>query len=143
MTAGSPSGPAVSRSTTARTGWCSAPATTSTARGATRSIPRWWSCSRSPTTSGTTTCRCCSGRTPTRPTAGADMGVVLGDNQYGKAQIRLMKVDRDAESHVLHDLNVSVTLAGDLAAPHLDGDHAGRAEERRVGEGADTERAGP
>ena len=53
------------------------------------------------------------------------MGVVLGDNQYGKAQIRLMKVDRDAESHVLHDLNVSVTLAGDLAATHLDGDNAG------------------
>ena len=53
------------------------------------------------------------------------MGVVLGDNQYGKAQIRLMKVDRDAESHELHDLNVSVTLAGDLAATHLDGDNAG------------------
>lgn len=52
------------------------------------------------------------------------MGVVLGDNEYGKAQIRLMKVDRDAESHLLHDLNVSVSLAGDFAATHLDGDNA-------------------
>ncbi|HET6627882.1 MAG TPA: urate oxidase [Nocardioidaceae bacterium] len=51
--------------------------------------------------------------------------VMLGDNQYGKAQIRLMKVDRDAETHVLHDLNVSVTLSGDLAATHLDGDNSG------------------
>ena len=52
------------------------------------------------------------------------MGVVLGENQYGKAQIRLMKVDRDAESHVLHDLNVSVSLAGDFAATHLVGDNS-------------------
>ena len=52
------------------------------------------------------------------------MGVVLGDNQYGKAQIRLMKAARDATSHVLHDLNVSVALAGDLAATHLDGDNS-------------------
>ena len=52
------------------------------------------------------------------------MGVVLGENQYGKAEIRLMKVDRDAESHVLHDLNVSVSLSGDLADTHLDGDNS-------------------
>ncbi len=53
------------------------------------------------------------------------MGTRLGDNQYGKAQIRMMKVDRDAESHVLHDLNVGVALSGDLAAVHLHGDNAG------------------
>jgi urate oxidase len=53
------------------------------------------------------------------------MGVRLGDNQYGKAQIRLMKVDRNAESHVLHDLNVSVALSGDMTAVHLEGDNAG------------------
>ena len=38
----------------------------------------------------------------------------LGENRYGKAQIRLMKVDRDTERHVLHDLNVSISLAGDI-----------------------------
>ena len=49
---------------------------------------------------------------------------VLGDNQYGKAEIRLMKVDRDTPRHVLHDLNVSVALAGDMDAVHLEGDNA-------------------
>jgi urate oxidase len=49
---------------------------------------------------------------------------VLGDNQYGKAEIRLMKLDRDTPRHVLHDLNVSVALAGDMAAVHLAGDNA-------------------
>lgn len=48
----------------------------------------------------------------------------LGDNRYGKAQIRLMKVDRDTERHVLHDLNVSIALAGSMEAVHLRGDNA-------------------
>ncbi len=47
----------------------------------------------------------------------------LGDNQYGKAEIRLMKVDRDRPRHVLHDLTVSVALAGDMEAVHLVGDN--------------------
>src|SRR5680860_560239 len=51
------------------------------------------------------------------------MGVVLVDNEYGKAQIRLMKVDRDAESHLLHDLNVSVSLRDDLTATHMAGEN--------------------
>jgi urate oxidase len=48
----------------------------------------------------------------------------LGPNQYGKAQIRLLKVDREAERHVVHDLNVSVALSGDMEAVHLRGDNA-------------------
>ena len=48
----------------------------------------------------------------------------LGENRYGKAQIRLMKVDRDTERHVLHDLNVSVSLSGEMDAVHLSGDNA-------------------
>lgn len=48
---------------------------------------------------------------------------VLGTNRYGKAGIRLMKVDRDTERHVLHDLTVSVALWGDMAAVHLQGDN--------------------
>jgi urate oxidase len=48
----------------------------------------------------------------------------LGENRYGKAQIRLMKVDRDTERHVLHDLNVSIALSGEMEAVHLTGDNA-------------------
>ncbi len=48
----------------------------------------------------------------------------LGDNQYGKAEIRVMKVDRDRPRHVLHDLTVSVALAGDMGAVHLVGDNS-------------------
>ena len=48
----------------------------------------------------------------------------LGENRYGKAQIRLMKVDRETERHVLHDLNVSIALAGDMEDVHLTGDNA-------------------
>lgn len=51
------------------------------------------------------------------------MGARLGDNQYGKAEIRVMKVDRDRPRHVLHDLTVSVALAGDLDEVHLVGDN--------------------
>ena len=48
----------------------------------------------------------------------------LGENQYGKAEIRVMKVDRDRPRHVLHDLTVGVALAGDMAAVHLAGDNS-------------------
>jgi urate oxidase len=48
----------------------------------------------------------------------------LGENRYGKAEIRLMKVDRDTERHVLHDLSVSISLSGDMEEVHLSGDNA-------------------
>jgi urate oxidase len=47
----------------------------------------------------------------------------LGENRYGKAQIRLMKVDRATGRHVLHDLNVSIALSGDMEDVHLTGDN--------------------
>jgi urate oxidase len=53
------------------------------------------------------------------------MAIVLGDNQYGKAETRLVRVVRDGPRHELRDLNVTTTLAGDLAATHLTGDNAG------------------
>ena len=49
------------------------------------------------------------------------MAIVLGDNQYGKAEVRLVRVDRDGERHGVTDLNVSVALSGDLADTHLTG----------------------
>jgi len=53
------------------------------------------------------------------------MGIVLAGNQYGKAETRLVRVTRDGDRHAVKDLNVSVTLAGDLAATHLTGDNSG------------------
>lgn len=53
-----------------------------------------------------------------------DRRAVLGSNRYGKAEIRLVKVDRQTERHVLHDLTVSVALWGDMDAVHLHGDNA-------------------
>ncbi|HZN74248.1 MAG TPA: urate oxidase [Micromonosporaceae bacterium] len=53
------------------------------------------------------------------------MAIVLGDNRYGKAETRLVRVVRDGARHELRDLTVSVALAGDLAASHTDGDNSG------------------
>ena len=53
------------------------------------------------------------------------MDIRLGDNQYGKAETRLVRVDRGGDRHRVTDLNVSTALAGDLAATHLTGDNAG------------------
>jgi urate oxidase len=52
------------------------------------------------------------------------MAIVLGDNQYGKAEIRLLHVSRDRGTHEIRDLNVTVTLSGELAAAHLTGDNS-------------------
>jgi len=51
--------------------------------------------------------------------------VVLSQAQYGKAEVRLMHVDRAAPRHEITDLNVTVTLAGDMAATYLTGDNTG------------------
>lgn len=53
------------------------------------------------------------------------MGIILGPNQYGKAETRLVRVDRNTDQHVLHDLTVSVALRGDLTGTHLHGDNSG------------------
>jgi urate oxidase len=52
------------------------------------------------------------------------MAAVLGPHQYGKAEIRLVHVDRSTARHVLRDLNVSTVLRGDFSAAHLRGDNA-------------------
>ncbi|HEY7223753.1 MAG TPA: urate oxidase [Micromonosporaceae bacterium] len=49
---------------------------------------------------------------------------VLGHNSYGKAEVRLLRVDRGSDRDEITDLNVSVALAGDLDATHLTGDNA-------------------
>ncbi len=52
------------------------------------------------------------------------MGIVLGANQYGKAEVRLVHVDRSTPRHVITDFNVTSQLRGDFAAAHLTGDNA-------------------
>jgi urate oxidase len=48
----------------------------------------------------------------------------LGANQYGKSEIRLVKLERGPERHRLRDVTVDVTLHGDFDAVHLSGDNA-------------------
>lgn len=52
------------------------------------------------------------------------MTIVLGDNQYGKAETRLFRVTRTRDRHEIKDLNVSIALAGDFGAAHLSGDNS-------------------
>jgi urate oxidase len=52
------------------------------------------------------------------------MAIVLGSNQYGKAEVRVVAVDRSTPRHSLVDLNVSSSLRGDFAAAHTAGDNA-------------------
>jgi urate oxidase len=52
------------------------------------------------------------------------MAIVLGANQYGKAEVRLLHVSRGDAASVITDLNVSVALSGDLSATHLTGDNS-------------------
>jgi urate oxidase len=52
------------------------------------------------------------------------VGIVLGPNQYGKAETRVVRVTRADGRDEIKDLNVSVTLSGDMAAVHLTGDNA-------------------
>ncbi len=52
------------------------------------------------------------------------MGIVLGANQYGKAEVRLVHVDRSQPQHVITDFNVTSQLRGDFAAAHLSGDNS-------------------
>ncbi len=50
--------------------------------------------------------------------------IVLGPNQYGKAECRLVRVNRDQDAHTVEDLTVTTQLRGDFEACHLDGDNS-------------------
>ncbi|KIH98535.1 urate oxidase [Streptomonospora alba] len=52
------------------------------------------------------------------------MAIRLGRNEYGKAEVRLVHVDRSAAAHRITDLNVSTRLRGDMVAVHTRGDNA-------------------
>ena len=52
------------------------------------------------------------------------MDVVLGANQYGKAEVRMVTLDRTGDEDVVRDLTVGITLSGDLVEVHTTGDNA-------------------
>ncbi|HLL97909.1 MAG TPA: urate oxidase [Rubrobacteraceae bacterium] len=51
--------------------------------------------------------------------------IVLGQSNYGKSGVRLVKVKRGAGRHELWDLDVAVALEGDFEAAHAEGDNTG------------------
>lgn len=51
--------------------------------------------------------------------------IVLGANQYGKAEVRLVRIDRSSPRHEITDLNVTSQLRGDFTAAHTEGDNSG------------------
>jgi len=50
--------------------------------------------------------------------------IILGKNQYGKAENRIVRIYRDSPRHEIRDLNVSTCLRGDFSGAHLTGDQS-------------------
>ena len=51
------------------------------------------------------------------------MPIVLGDNQYGKAETHVVRITKTDGAHDIKDLSVTIALAGDFADTHLTGDN--------------------
>lgn len=58
------------------------------------------------------------------PASPRPRSALLGQNQYGKAETRVVKVTRDGDTHHIRDLNVSVALSGDMDEVHYSGSNA-------------------
>jgi urate oxidase len=52
------------------------------------------------------------------------VNIVLGANQYGKAENRVVRIYRDSPRHEIRDVNVSTSLRGDFTDAHVTGDQA-------------------
>lgn len=52
------------------------------------------------------------------------MPTILGQNQYGKAENRVVRITRNGDTHHIKDLNVSVALSGDMEDVHYSGSNA-------------------
>ncbi|MFZ2178196.1 MAG: urate oxidase [Rhodococcus sp. (in: high G+C Gram-positive bacteria)] len=48
--------------------------------------------------------------------------IVLGENQYGKAEVRIVRIYRDSPRHEIRDVNVSTCLRGDFSPAYQAGD---------------------
>lgn len=49
---------------------------------------------------------------------------VLGQNNYGKTRVRMVKVLRDGKRHDVREIEVAISLEGDFKAIHTDGDNS-------------------
>jgi urate oxidase len=52
------------------------------------------------------------------------MGIVLGADQYGKAENRVVRIYRDTDRHEIRDVTVTTTLRGTFADAYLHGDQS-------------------
>ncbi|MFI2213174.1 factor-independent urate hydroxylase [Streptomyces sp. NPDC020141] len=52
------------------------------------------------------------------------MTTILGQNQYGKAENRVVRIVRDGPTHHIKDLRVSIALSGDMDEVHYSGSNA-------------------
>ena len=52
------------------------------------------------------------------------MAYLLTDHQYGKAENRVVRFEKDGPRHEIHDLNVTTALRGDFADAYLVGDQS-------------------
>jgi urate oxidase len=50
--------------------------------------------------------------------------IVLGDNQYGKAETHIVRITRSSPRHEIKDITVTIALAGDFTQTHLTGDNS-------------------
>lgn len=57
------------------------------------------------------------------PETGVGTRIILGKNQYGKAEVHLVKVTRDTARHTIQDLSVTSQLHGDFESAHTEGDN--------------------
>ena len=55
---------------------------------------------------------------------GSNPRIVLADNQYGKAETRVVRIYRDTDRHEIRDVNVSTALRGDFADAYRSGDQS-------------------
>ncbi len=53
------------------------------------------------------------------------MAIEMGTCNYGKSEVRLVKVVRHADRHDLRDLTVDVVLEGDFGAAYAKGNNTG------------------
>lgn len=51
-------------------------------------------------------------------------GVVLGESQYGKAEVHVVRVTRDTDRHEIEDLAVTSQLHGDFDSCYYEGDNS-------------------
>ena len=50
--------------------------------------------------------------------------IILGPNQYGKSENRIVRIYRDSPRHEIRDVNVSTLLRGEFSDAHITGDQS-------------------